>query len=461
MLYFVSKLLNPCFSRCSWSIFLISCAFAFNSSALAGSKAVSHFKPVDLDKLLKSNESLPEIDKGKFLEGRSLWRPVFRWQSKDKSVAHYPGYGNSPKLSLFGMKVWEATAMFSGDNLKRVEISLYNRGDAGRMSSDKFLDLLKNAKSKVDDWMKVKSSELAKKKLPKNRGLIRRLAWVKDSLITILQWSSMKIRGSKTLHPEYLKCVLQKFDPDNDPRKIIKSHKAVKCKSLKSNVKTKEDGDTYIEGVPMVNQGAKGYCAVAATERIMRYFGSDIDEHDIAQLAESSARGGTNPVEMLKMLKRAGTKLRVKVRVFMKPPDGRMIYKEMLKLNKFFKRNGRSEFGRITTLEEYYLKLRKNFDMYKEYKCVKNKSAYKKFKSNIMKCVSQGLPMQWGVMLGLVKEKENPQAWGGHMRLIIGYNKKTDEIVYTDTWGPGHEFKKMPWDDAWSITTFYSVMMPR
>ena len=45
-----------------------------------------------------------------------------------------------------------------------------------------------------------------------------------------------------------------------------------------------------------------------------------------------------------------------------------------------------------------------------------------------------------------------PQSGGGHMRLIIGNNAKTHEILYTDSWGPGHELKRMPEDRAFAIT---------
>jgi hypothetical protein len=38
------------------------------------------------------------------------------------------------------------------------------------------------------------------------------------------------------------------------------------------------------------------------------------------------------------------------------------------------------------------------------------------------------------------------------MRLIIGYNQKKKEILYSDTWGAGHELKRMPEDWAFTIT---------
>jgi hypothetical protein len=46
------------------------------------------------------------------------------------------------------------------------------------------------------------------------------------------------------------------------------------------------------------------------------------------------------------------------------------------------------------------------------------------------------------------------------MRFIIGYNSTTREIVYSDSWGRGHEEKRMPLNDAWTITTGLSSLQP-
>jgi hypothetical protein len=47
------------------------------------------------------------------------------------------------------------------------------------------------------------------------------------------------------------------------------------------------------------------------------------------------------------------------------------------------------------------------------------------------------------------------------MRLIIGYNEEKSEIIYTDTWGAGHEHKYMPDDWAWTITQNMFYLNPR
>ena len=86
---------------------------------------------------------------------------------------------------------------------------------------------------------------------------------------------------------------------------------------------------------------------------------------------------------------------------------------------------------------------------------------YKKFMTGVKTQVDQGIPVFWGVTLGMFPEPGLPQAAGGHMRLIIGYverkdqkTKKTEikEILYTDSWGAGHELKRMPADWAFAIT---------
>ena len=71
------------------------------------------------------------------------------------------------------------------------------------------------------------------------------------------------------------------------------------------------------------------------------------------------------------------------------------------------------------------------------------------------------MPVVWSVMLGLVQENPPlPQAFGGHMRLIIGYNQRERTILYTDSWGANHERKSMKLEDAILITTGLRTIAP-
>jgi hypothetical protein len=60
----------------------------------------------------------------------------------------------------------------------------------------------------------------------------------------------------------------------------------------------------------------------------------------------------------------------------------------------------------------------------------------------------------------MFEEEDTPQSWGGHMRLIIGYNKAKSEIIYTDSWGEGHSLKRMPAVEAWCMTMGMYAMIP-
>ena len=46
------------------------------------------------------------------------------------------------------------------------------------------------------------------------------------------------------------------------------------------------------------------------------------------------------------------------------------------------------------------------------------------------------------------------------MRTLIGYNTKTDEVIFSDSWGAGHEFKKMKGRDACAATLGLYLVEP-
>ncbi len=48
-----------------------------------------------------------------------------------------------------------------------------------------------------------------------------------------------------------------------------------------------------------------------------------------------------------------------------------------------------------------------------------------------------------------------------HICMIIGYNEKTDEIIYSDSWGAGHAKKSMDAGKAFSMTQCILVMPPK
>ena len=436
-------------------------------------------KSADLKQMLTQKTPAWELTVEQF---EKKWKPFFKWLNKTKKTAARFQAINSPyKLTIAGLPVWETVIRFKENKFKRMEVSLYNRGDASvsqrmiqngtelkKMTSSQFKDLIKLINDKMNEWIQVKGKALPPKKLiGGSNDLIYEKYWVKGEECAGLQWSITKL--GNTFEPEYMKFIYSKYDSHNDPRKMMtRNRNAGKLNNagkLKDNVKTK-DGFKYIDNIPMVDQGPKGYCAVAATERVLKYYGSNVDQHEIAQLVDTTY--GTNPVHMIKMLKRATPKLGLKILTYLDPPDFSKGYggrdtrdyiKEIDGFNKILKKQGLSQlplmYPIVAQIEGQRLTL------FKEYKCNKHKTEFKRFKSNIKKNIDKGIPVVWGLFLGVVPENgKTPQSRGGHMRLIIGYNKDLSQLVFTDTWGAGHEFKTINSDDAWIVTSFYGVFKP-
>jgi hypothetical protein len=98
-------------------------------------------------------------------------------------------------------------------------------------------------------------------------------------------------------------------------------------------------------------------------------------------------------------------------------------------------------------------------EIFKEIR-LKKAADFGKFQREIQRSVDSGIPLLWSLRLGVVPEKGIPQKGGGHMRLIIGYDPATKEILYSDSWGLGHEEKRMGIEDAWTVTMGLTSLQP-
>lgn len=393
--------------------------------------------------------------------------PYFRWLAVDKrEEARYPGYGNSPPLTLLQLRVVEANLRFPEGRLGSLALSLYNRGDVGEVSASQFAGLLAEVERALTTWTGDKGCEPRKTRVA-GRDLMRR-AWVKDPYALVLTWSSSGV-GKRDFRAEYIHLDITPFDPKQDPRKALAASTggkpvATRAVSTVERVTRHDNGDVFLDGVPMVDQGQKGYCAAAATERVLRFYGLDVTQHVIAQLADADAGRGTNPEIMLKMLKRAGTKFGVRVREHYTAVASLNDLTNLVSRYNRFARKDRADkvvlptSGTINLADVYG-----SFEpaTFRTYRCEGEKTDYRRFLADVREHVGKGIPLCWAVCLGLVPEEGLPQSGGGHMRLIIGFNDTTQEMIYTDSWGAGHEFKRMSFDDAWTITTGLYSFDPR
>ena len=391
----------------------------------------------------------------------------FRWESAAHDTAR------AQHLTFYELPVYETLARFEHDALTELTLSLYNRGDAGAVSVGEFQQLLTTVEAKLIAWSGAKGT-VFKTQERTATTTVHRKAWVHEPYRVDLVSSyteKSRAQGIATVLPEYARLQISKFDPLQDPRKSAlvgtpAPPKSISALDLKQRVRRQPDGDVIILSVPMVDQGEKGYCAAAVCERVLRYYGRNLDQHEIAQLARTSAGGGTSPEQMVAALRRISDETHMDVttlRDFNLHDFDQLVtdYNRIAKKARKPETEFRHRQGNLTIIENPLMAYHDMDPALLKEARLKRDSQMTEFKSTVSKSINNGVPLAWGCIVGIVKEIPEIRGFGGHMRLIIGYNDRTQEILYTDTWGAGHELKRLGLADAWTITIGVYCLQPR
>jgi hypothetical protein len=378
----------------------------------------------------------------------------FSWMSAAKEGARADG--KRVPLTLFGKPVGETIVMFAGGNPKQVQISLHNRGDDGTIREDRFFGLIEEFKAALTAKTGVAAVDRGKDNKSATRA--EGYQWTTDDTAYLLEFSAQREVKTRDIpfRSEFIRLRTAKAVKQTFMEEALAKEERVSRADLPANV-VRKDGDTFIQGVPMVDQGEKGYCVVASTARVFGYYGMQVDQHEIAQIANASATEGTNSSGMIDALDRIAGRVKVRVKT-----HEEMEYSDLGDLvgdyNRMAKRKGIEE---LTTDSGY--NLWNHFDAFdpavlKETR-MRDAAGFKGFKAEIQRSIDAGVPLLWTVTVGLFpEEKINPQSRGGHMRMIIGYNWEKNQVIYTDSWGAGHEFKRWGVEEAFCSTHgLYSV----
>lgn len=452
-----------------------ACAFLLSSTALSQEpKAQVKFAPLKLENLMPADGKLWDVKSENFLTDDL--KPVFKWLSDKKDALRAPGYKDSPAMSIFDFRICEAIVNFNKEGLvKDIDVSIYNRGDAGEVEKGRFEKALEEIQKRLTTFAGSEPGPERKETI--NAKNIRTKVWVKEPYYQMtLKWSASDERNQNTFRGEYIQLEITKFDSENDPRKKSIHAKADKIQladkdTLLKNVKRPENGDVFIDDIPMVDQGPKGYCAVASAERVLRYYGLSVDQHVLAQLVDTS-EAGTKPDAMIKALKSVSMKYKVNYKGLYTEKN----FENQNSISKFVTlynsvankekkkpvdlNNYRHQVGNTIYMNDVKLVMDLDPDIFVKCRAEKEPTDFKRFVYDIKENVDNGIPVLWALTLGIVPEPNLPQRLGGHLRLIIGYNEKTKEIIYTDSWGAGHEFKKMSYDKAWAVTRITAILQP-
>ncbi len=389
-------------------------------------------------------------------------RNIYSWNSAQKQSLHYAANRKKGSLYFLNWRVTEADFGFKNNQLISIFLNIYNKSCSTNrplaVNKNIFVKFLHKLRNSLDTFCKTGHSRISTKLISGAR--CQSCAWNGPDVYVVFKWSYSGT-GKYNFIAHYASVYIYK-DKQAFNEKSRSKVTSAKQLDLKSRIKTNKNGDRYLQ-IPMVDQGKRGYCVVACAERILKYYNVNIDQHILAQAANTS-NYGTRITDIEKSLKKVGVKCHFRVKEILKysPITGRSpILKFVRKYNRYAKHAGRREINiyKVKTYNQLFRMM--DEDILVQTRISSDKNGFKKFKARVKATTDSGMPVLWGVILGIVKEAKLPQKMGGHMRLITGYNPKTDEMIYSDSWGKGHDFKKISWGKAWAMTQMAYVFIPR
>lgn len=388
---------------------------------------------------------------------------------------------NRQELTLFGKPVLEWRANLRDGLLCRMDVSFYNKGDNTKeVLEEDFFDQVKQCIAAIERATKAPS----RKPVLKPAGTQRRYeVWEQefrtDKGLLVLSWAfSRQKRRRGIQEPFRAEYINASYIPANEKPSAIFEAKVPGELALRNRVKREPSQDVWIDTIPMVDQGQKGYCAVSTAERIFGYYNLSVDQHFFAMLAETERGGGTSFGGISRALESAGRKYQFDVVELVTPLRSHKDFsrtemgKTFAAYNRVAPREDRLKLDsfKTVTANSSSLDIQSIYEAYKpeilrKARTVGQAGAYNKFKNDVKHYINAGIPLMWSCFVGIYPEVPSLNVSGGgiggHIRLIVGYNAKTDEILYSDTWGRGHEKKRMTSATAWAMTTGLCVVKPR
>ncbi len=382
------------------------------------------------------------------------------------------------RICFLKFEVFEARVYFSDEALSRVEVSVYNKGDAGVKDREAFEALTGSVKAALEA-LTGDSGVTGKTSNDRANYVVRRQHWVKYVPNIQLEWAYVEPHRSGGKHiPFGAEYITVRLVPQESGGGLPvtaggqSDFRAKNARTIKENVARSPQGDVRIERVPMVDQGRKGYCAAATSERVLRYYGVEIDQNQIAQLAETAAQGGTTLDGMVKAVAKVGRQFQLdKKELVFSESVGRFDQSEHAELldayNSAAERMQANPINWQRYTDDNVLDIQavcRAMDpaVLLAARC-SQRQAMDRFVRNVIRYVDQGVPLLWSCMVGYYREEPplEQQGVSGHIRLIVGYNMKTRELLYSDSWGPLHACKRLPIDQAWAMTKGVILLKPR
>lgn len=190
------------------------------------------------------------------------------------------------------------------------------------------------------------------------------------------------------------------------------------------NVTTAPNGDVLIGNIPMVNQGPKGYCVPATFERYLRYLQIPSDMYILAMAGQTKVGGGTSLSNIIESIEGYAASQNRSMRSLKKEVEIRTIRKYIDQglplIWTMYSSRSYNEFANQRTIERQNTS---DWDAWED----RTKNEARKLE----------LRKDW---------------MSAHACMIIGYNKETEEIAVSDSWGPSYAIRWVPAEQAEQVS---------
>lgn len=353
------------------------------------------------------------------------WNREFRWQKSEgrakNAPTEYAAYLNGKKV--WGLEAEQVIVEESAGRVQQIEIMFFNKGDTvSRLSGNsRFMEkrgekreLAESHWEKYYKRIRAGLSALGKSKPGKLGSMkLRRRVEI---------WENQG--NAFLLDAEENEFVRVYVVPLANLKELTSSRTERAQGNLRENIVRRPTGDVFIDSVPMVDQGQKGYCAPATIERVLRYYGiEELDMHKIAELANTQAGGGTVFTSVVKSLSPILKKNRLKFST------------QRLQFSKIKQSidKGVPLFWGMYTAPAYEARLESNTLARSQ------ASNFAAFAKNLKRMEALEIPQA---------ELRNY----GHLCLIIGYNTKTKEICVSNSWGEHAKEQWIRFEDAEAVS---------
>lgn len=287
--------------------------------------------------------------------------------------------------TAWGMRPLSIAATFGPDGRPILQIEFWNKSDGFRVERSFPANSPHRAYTLLNEKLQGLSRSLEGNAFSRPDDSDNTLSLIRElrSFYPLVNNTQALLRYQRN---EYLILELRPFEPPQPGGRTSGANRnrggsgsqadsAALAERLRKNINPHKDGYRYIDNIPMISQGDKGYCAAATIARVLQYYGYQVDMHQMASLADTESYGTTYR-NMISAMRRVCNSTPFRFRTV--------------------RSRDKAELRRIS--------------------------------------IERGLPLIWLVP--------------GHARLLIGIDPdENGGIVYSDSWGPGHDFKTMSWSE--------------